>query len=54
MIAVPTSLLLHVPPEVLLFNEVVKPVQTVVVPVIVFGAGLTVRIVVLVQPVGKV
>jgi hypothetical protein len=48
------SLLLHVPPTLASNNVVVRPVHTVVVPVITAGVGLTVTTCVLVQPVPNV
>jgi hypothetical protein len=51
-VATVVSLLLHVPLPALL-NVVVKPIQTPVVPVIADGSGLTVTVVVFMQPVGK-
>jgi hypothetical protein len=53
-VAVVTSLLLHVPPLVLLVKFVVAPVHIVPVPVIAEGNALTVTVVVALQPVGKV
>jgi len=46
--------LLHVPPAVASDNVVVKPMHTLVVPVITAGNGLTVTVAVRKQPVGKV
>ena len=46
--------LLHAPPAVALLKVVVEPAQTLVVPVIAAGSGLTVTVVVTAQPVGKV
>ena len=46
--------LLHVPPVVASLKLVVKPAQTFKVPVIAEGNGLTVKIAVVIQPVGKV
>ena len=48
------SLLLHVPPVVASARFVVRPVHTVFEPVIATGVGLTVRGVLIIQPVGKV
>jgi hypothetical protein len=45
--------LVHVPPVVTLFNVVVRPSQTVSVPVIVAGSALTVTVAVVMQPVGS-
>jgi hypothetical protein len=42
MVAVVTGAILHVPPAGVLLRVVVAPIQTVVVPVIAAGAGLTV------------
>ena len=53
MVATPVALLLHVPPEVVLVNVVVKPTHTLVVPAIAAGFGLTVKLVTAIQPVGK-
>ena len=47
-------LLLHVPPEDVVFSEVVKPTHTFIVPVIEAGNGLTVAITTAKQPVGNV
>ena len=47
-------LLLHTPPAGVVFNVVVKPTHTFVVPVIVVGCELTVTTVVLIQPVFSV
>jgi hypothetical protein len=46
--------LLHVPPAVALLKVVVEPMQTLVVPVMAAGNGLTVTVVVTAQPVPKV
>jgi hypothetical protein len=54
IVAVVTSLLLHVPPLVLLVKFVVAPTHTAAVPVIPDGSALTVTVLVAVQPVGKV
>jgi hypothetical protein len=48
------SLLLHIPPTLASNNVVVRPVHTVVVPVITAGVGFTVTTCVLVQPVPNV
>jgi hypothetical protein len=48
IVAVPE--LLHVPPVVASDNEVVRPVQTLIVPEMAVGNGLTVTIAVAVQP----
>ncbi len=50
--AIAGSLLLHVPEPVVLLNPVVSPIQTLRLPVIVFGNGFIVALVVLmsVQP----
>ena len=53
MVATPVALLDHVPPEVVLVKEVVKPTHTLVVPAIAAGFGLTVKLVTAIQPVGK-
>lgn len=47
-------LLLHVPPEVTSLSIVVKPEQTLVMPVIARGSGFTVMFFIEMQPVGKV
>ena len=44
-------LLLHAPPGVVLFNVVVRPTHTFIVPVIASGNGFTVTGVVMIQPV---
>jgi hypothetical protein len=49
-----TLLLLHVPPVVALLNAVVKPTQTLSVPLIAAGNPLTVTTAFMVQPVGNV
>jgi len=49
--ATPELLLLHVPPDVVSVSAVVVPVQTVLLPVIALGDGLTVIVVVVKQPV---
>ena len=54
MLAVPVELLLHVPPAVASVNVVVSPEQTLRVPSIAVGNGLTVTIVVITQPVPNV
>ena len=46
--------LLQEPPVVASVSNVVKPAQTLAVPVIEAGKGLTVTLVVVIQPVGKV
>ncbi len=53
MVATLVLLLIHVPPPVL-ESVVVEPAQTVAVPVIVDGNGLTVTTVVVIQPVDSV
>ena len=53
MVATVGALLLHVPPPVALNKFVVNPIQTLVVPVIAGGFGLTVTDAVVAQPVGK-
>jgi len=53
-VAIAGVALLHVPPAVASANVLVKPMHTVVVPVITAGNGLTVTVAVLKQPVGKV
>ena len=52
-LAIPGALLLHVPPPASL-NVVVKPEQTVKLPNIAVGNGLTVTSAVMIQPVPKV
>ena len=52
--ATPVLLLLHVPPVVASLRVVDEPRQTLVVPVIVAGNGLTVIAVVVKHPVGNV
>ena len=49
-VATPGALLVHVPPEVASLKVVVSPTQTAAVPVIAAGNGLTVTIVVAIQP----
>jgi hypothetical protein len=52
MLATPGALLLHVPEGVLLLSVLLPPIQALSVPVIAFGAGLTVTdaLLVLAQP----
>jgi hypothetical protein len=52
IVAIPVAALLHVPPVVVLASVAVLPKQVLSVPVIAAGKGLTVRIVVVIQPVG--
>jgi hypothetical protein len=47
-------LLVQVPPAGVEFKEVVKPTHTLLTPVIVVGFGLTVTVVVEIQPPPKV
>ena len=53
-VATPTLPLVHVPPDGVLFNVVVRPAQTVNVPVTDVGNGLTVMVVAAIQPVVNV
>ena len=53
MVALVTSLLLHVPPPVASLNVVENPLHIVNVPVIAAGTGFTVAAAVVMQPVGK-
>ena len=53
-VANPVLLLLQVPPPVISLNIVVEPVQTLAVPVMAAGNGLTVMIAVVIQPVASV
>ena len=53
IVATLVLLLIHVPPPVL-ESVVVEPAQTVAVPVIADGNGLTVTTVVVIQPVASV
>jgi hypothetical protein len=46
IVATVVVLLLHVPPDVLLLNDVVNPTHKDVIPVIVAGSGLTVTVIV--------
>ena len=50
-VAIPVLLLLHVPPLVASLRVVVKPMQTVAVPLTDAGNGLTVTTTVATQPV---
>ncbi len=50
-VATPVVLLVHVPAAVVVLNVVVKPWQTVIVPVIGLGLGFTVTTAVMIQPV---
>jgi hypothetical protein len=54
MVATAGVALLHVPPAVTLLKVVVEPMQTLVVPVMAAGSGLTVTVVVTAHPVPKV
>ena len=47
-------LLVHVPPVMASLSVVLRVVQTLVIPVIAAGTGLTVNDVVFIQPVGSV
>ena len=51
IVATPVLLLLHTPPLVASVSVVVKPTQTLVVPPIAAGFGLTVKLVIAIQPV---
>lgn len=51
IIAMPVELLAHVPPVVASLSVVVFPIQTLVMPVMAGGGGVTVAIVVIEQPV---
>ena len=53
-VAIPVLPLLQVPPVVASLNTVAAPTQTVAVPVMGEGNGLTVTVTVVLQPVGKV
>ena len=53
-VATATLLLLHVPPGTASAKLDVKPWQTLIVPVIAEGSGLTITTAVVVHPVGKV
>lgn len=53
-VATARLLLLHVPPGVLLLSAVVSPGHTVSVPVVTGARGLTVIVVVAIQPVGNI
>ena len=50
MVATDGSLMVHVPPGVVLLSVVLSPVQTVAVPVMAGSPALTVTTVMLVQP----
>ena len=54
MVATDDVLLLHAPNAVASFSVVDEPTQTLFVPPIVAGNGLTVSTIVLIQPVGNV
>ena len=54
MVATVALLVLHVPPGVRSVRQVDKPIHTSGVPVIGTGIGLTVSVVLVVQPVGSV
>ena len=51
MVATPVLLLLHTPPLVASVSVVAKPTHTFVVPPIAAGFGLTVKLVIAIQPV---
>ena len=51
--AIPELLLVHVPPTIPSASVVVSPTQTVAVPVIGFGNGLTVAVIITKHPVDK-
>ncbi len=51
IVATDVLLLAHVPPDELLFKVVVAPAQTFVVPVMLAGAGFTVNMALVEQPV---
>jgi hypothetical protein len=51
IVAIPILLLLHFPPPVISLKEVALPAHTAVMPVIAAGAGLTVIVLVTLQPV---
>ena len=53
-VAIPISLLLHVPPAVGSLRLVVNPIQNVVFPAMAEGNGFTVKLVAALQPVGSV
>ena len=53
-VAIAVLLLLHVPPATVLESVVVNPTQTLLVPVMDAGIGLTVTLVTEVQPAGNV
>ena len=52
-VAMVVLLLIQEPPAVVSPSVVVAPVQTQVVPVIAAGSGLTVMVIVVLQPVGN-
>jgi len=54
IVATAGDALLHVPPAVALLRVLVAPTQTLVMPVIAAGSGLTVTVVVTAHPVGNV
>jgi hypothetical protein len=54
IVAEDVVLLLHVPPDGLVLKVVVRPTQTVLLPVIAVGTGLTNTDLVAMQPVGSI
>ena len=50
IVAIPVAALVHVPPGVVLLNEVLSPIHALGIPVIGAGTGFTVMVVVVVQP----
>ncbi len=54
IVAVPVAPEVHMPPLLLLLKLVVEPAQTIWVPLIADGNGLTVTVFVSIQPVGNV
>lgn len=53
-VAIPVAPELQVPPVIASLNVVVVPIQIFVEPLIITGDGLTVIVVVIIQPVGNV
>lgn len=53
-VAIAVLPLVHVPPTIASVRLVVVPIQRLVDPLILTGAGLTVMVIVVSQPVGKV
>jgi hypothetical protein len=53
IVATPASILLQLPPDVVLINVADAPTHALVAPVMATGIGLTVKLAVAIQPVGS-